>query len=132
VLDTSRQIAHIHIEDAVLEEVPLVKNSEILFYEPSSSTFKLIKNIQPGLDTLDSFHGFAVTVDGDPMYYGIFHPMYMSSILFGIATINPTFIEDSKLKVEFAYPEGYQFFQTIDKRNDARILDAFRTSGRLR
>jgi len=131
-LDTSRQMGIILIEDAVLQDQPLVKNSDILFYERSTSSFKLLKNIQPQLDTLDAFHAFAVTVDGEPVYFGTFHPMYLSSILYGGATINPNYIENNKLKVDFAYHDMFPFLMSLDKRNDPKILDAFRSSGRLR
>ena len=132
VLDTSRQMGIIRIEDAVLEHIPLVKNSDILFYERSTASFKLLKNMQPLIDTLNSFNGFAVTVDGDPIYYGSFHPMYLSSILYGSATINPNYIENNKLKIDFAYNDFHPFIETLDNRNDPRILDAFHSSGRLR
>ncbi|HSB93617.1 MAG TPA: hypothetical protein VLC28_10880 [Flavitalea sp.] len=131
-LDTSRQMGVILIEDAVLEDQPLVKNSDILFYERSTSTFKLLKNIQPQMDTLDSFDAFAVTVDGEPVYYGTFHPIYLSSILYGSATINPNYMENNRLKIDFAYLETFPFISTLDKRNDPRIIDAFSGSGRLR
>ena len=132
VLDTSRQMGIIRIEDPVLHAEPLVKNSDILFYERSTSSLKLLRNIQPVLDTLDAFHAFAVTVDREPIYYGSFRPMYLSSILYGTATINPNYLENNKLKIDFAYLDTYPFLETLDKRNDPRIIDAFRSSGRLR
>jgi hypothetical protein len=131
-LDTSRQMGIILVEDPVLEDKPLVRNSDILFYERSTSTFKLLRNIQPILDTLDVFNAFAVTVDGEPVYFGTFHPMYLSSILYGSATINPNYMENNKLKIDFAYHDMFPFLMSLDKRNDPKILDAFRSSGRLR
>ena len=131
-LDTSRQMGIIRVENAVLEDEPLVRNRDILFYERSTSTFQLLRNIQPILDTLDAFHAFAVTVDGEPVYYGTFHPMYLSSILYGSATINPSYMENNKLKIDFAYHDMFPFLISLDKRNDPTIIDAFRSSGRLR
>ena len=131
-LDTSRQMGVILVEDPVLEDKPLVRNSDILFYERSTSTFKLVRNIHPILDTLDAFNAVALTVDGDPVYFGTFHPMYLSSILYGSATINPNYMENNKLKIDFAYHDMFPFLMSLDKRNDPKILDAFRSSGRLR
>ena len=131
-LDTSRRMGIIIIENPVLEDKSLLTNRDILFYERSTSTFKLLRNIQPILDTLDAFKAFAVTVDGEPVYFGTFHPMYLSSILYGSATINPNYMENNKLKIDFAYHDMFPFLMSLDKRNDPKIIDAFRSSGRLR
>lgn len=132
VLDTSRRIGLTTIGEPVLDDKPIVRNSQVLFYEQLSSSFKLSTDIKPILETLGPDQGFAITVDGRPVYFGIFHPAYLSSILYGSATINPSEIVNNKLKVDFAYMDNFPFLQSYDKRNDPKILQAFKKSGRLR
>ena len=131
-LDTSRQIGLTMINQPVLENEPIVRNSEILFYQQRDAIFKLSTDIKPIVEKLGPDRGFAVTIDGRPVYFGTFHPDYLSSILYGSATINPSEIINNKLKIDFAYMDNFPFLQSYDKRNDPDILQAFKQSGRLR
>jgi hypothetical protein len=124
--------AALTITDAVLAETPLVADQDITYYSKSTTTFKLMKDIKPIILNYKSDKAFAVTVDKQPVYFGRFHPAYLSSITFGMATIDPILFHNGELRINFATIEGNANFQLLDKRNDDLITNAFRSSGRLR
>jgi hypothetical protein len=70
-------------------------------------------------------------VNGQPVYYGRFHPMYLSSVLYGLSTITPLLSNNKELKIDFVNLTG-RFVDTLDKRNDARIVNALKETRRLR
>lgn len=119
--------------NAILDDAPLVANQDIRFYKRKTTTFILKKDIKTILQNYGADKAFAVTIDDQPVYYGKFHPGYLSSLAFGVATIDPLMIVDDKeLKIDFISIEGNSFLQLLDKRNDERIINALRSSGRLR
>src|SRR5687767_14614124 len=77
----------VYITDAVLADVPLVSDGDIRWYDRGSYTFKLSKDLEPVISSYSSDRAFAVTIDKEPVYYGLFHPAYLSSLVFGLATI---------------------------------------------
>src|SRR5688572_21839900 len=79
----------IAITDAKLEKKPLVANNDIEYYEQAQYLFKLKKNTKPLIKDFSKDRGFAVTVNDETVYYGLFHPTFLSSITFGVATIDP-------------------------------------------
>jgi hypothetical protein len=131
-VDQSTVPATVSITNAVLENKPLVENRDILFYAKGTTTFVLKKDIQATIRDYGPDKAFAVTVDGQPIYYGSFHPMYLNSMTFGIATIAPFQFEENKLKIDFVIIEGNSLLQQLDKRNDRRIINALKATGRLR
>jgi hypothetical protein len=121
------------VSNAVLEDKPLVSNADIQYYQESSATFALTKNIKAIIKDFTPSQGFAITVNSRPVYYGVFHPGYMSSIAFGIATIDPIIsTTETSLGVQYVGFNNDAYWLSFDKRNDAAIIDAFRNSGRLR
>lgn len=122
----------ITITNAVLSTTPLVADNEIEFYTKSTTTFKLKTDIKPIIQNYSTDKGFAVVVNGQPVYYGQFHPAYLSSISFGIATIDPTLFSNNELKIDFPTITGNATLQQYDKRNDPLLINALSASGRLR
>ena len=121
------------ITDAKLEKNPLVANNDIEYYRQSEWLFKLKKNIRPLVQDFSSDKGFAVMVNNHVVYYGIFHPAFLSSIAFGIATIDPfMFTTDNSVSMQFANLDNNPQLSQLDKRNDPRLLAAMSASGRLR
>jgi hypothetical protein len=120
------------ISNAVLANTPLVADQDIAFYEKSTTTFKLKKDIKAVITDYSSDKAFAVTVDGQPVYFGKFHPAYLSSISFGLATIDPVLYHDKALQIQFAIIDGSPDLQQLDKRNDDLITSSLQASGRLR
>ncbi len=123
----------ITITDARLEKKPLVANGDIEYYEQAQYLFKLKKNIKPLIKDFSRERGFAVTVNDEAVYYGVFHPAFLSSLTFGLATIDPLALTtESSVTIQYLnYDNNVQLAQ-LDKRNDARILNALSATGRLR
>lgn len=130
--DTSRMPSTHSITEAVLEGVPLVADGDILYYNKSTTTFKLAKDIKPVIKNYGPDRAFAVTVNGQPVYYGRFQPAWMSSVIYGIATIDPVLMADNELPIKFLHWDGNLTLQQLDRRNDSRIIDALKASGRIR
>lgn len=131
-IDTTTTPATLSIEGAVLEAEPLVADSDIRYYKKSTTTFKLKKDIRPLVKDYGPDKGFAVMVDGQVVYYGRFHPAYMSSIVYGLATIDPVLLTDNELPIQYVQWDNNSTLQQLDRRNDARIIQAFKASGRVR
>lgn len=132
VVDQSTIPATVSIQNPVLESRPLVADKDIELYAKATSTFILHKDIQSIIQDFNSDKAFAVTVDNEPVYYGKFHPLHLSSILFGVATITPMADRNDALHIGFATFDGSTFLQQLDKRNDSRIMQALDETGRLR
>lgn len=131
-IDRTTNPATLIITNAELEEKPLVADEDILFYTKATTTFTLLKDIQTNIQHYGSDKGFAVTVDSMPIYFGRFHSIYSSSITIGVATITSFLFNNNKLQIDFPSIEGSADLQRLDKRNDPRILNAFKATGRLR
>lgn len=131
-VDQSTTLATVSITNAILEDTPLVADQDIQFYTKATTTFTLRKDIQTLIHNYGPDKAFAVTVDNQPIYYGKFHPLYLSSITFGIATIAPFLFNNNELKIDFTNIEGTSFLQQLDKRNDSRIINTLKATNRLR
>ncbi|MBN8688820.1 MAG: hypothetical protein J0M10_17515 [Chitinophagales bacterium] len=120
------------ISNAVLAGQPLVADKDISFYTASTSSFKLNKDIKGAIQSLSTSAGFAVTVNKEPVYYGVFHPGFLSSMTIGVATIDPILFYNRELFMHFIRIDGNTELTLLDRRNDTRLLNALRASGRLR
>jgi len=120
------------ISNAVLEATPLVSDKDIAYYTRSTSTFKLKKDIKSAIEDYGADKAFAVTVNGEVVYYGLFHPAYLSSLVFGLATIDPFLYNDKELAIQFVEITDNPDLKKLDKRNDESIINVFSGSGRLR
>lgn len=132
MVDQSTTPATISITNAVLDDTPLVSDQDIKVYVKSTTTFVLRKDIQTVIQNYGPDKAFAVTVDKQPVYYGQFHPFYLSSITFGLATISPLLLNNDELQIDFVTTEGNSFLQQLDNRNDSRIINALKATNRLR
>jgi hypothetical protein len=131
-VDQSTTPATVSITNAVLDDTPLVTDQDIQFYTKATTTFTLRKDIQTTIQNYGPDKAFVVTVDNQPVYYGKFHPLYLSSMAFGVATIAPSFYNNSELKIDFTIIEGNSLLQQLDKRNDSRIINTLKATNRLR
>jgi hypothetical protein len=120
------------INNAVLQDTPFVRDDEIVYYDQQARSFRIRTNIKQDVQTFGPDKAFAVTVNDDPVYYGRVHPAYLSSITFGVATIDPILTGTNDLPMRYALIDQMPLLQQLDKRNDPRILNAFRATGRLR
>jgi hypothetical protein len=131
-INTSTVPATVVISDAVLENSPLVADKDIVLYKEATKTFVILNDIYPIIKDFGQTNGFAVTVDKKPIYYGRFHPAYLSSITFGIATLDPWLSRDNELSINFQHIDGNTMLPQLDKRNDKRILNTLEKTKRLR
>jgi hypothetical protein len=132
-IDTTTYPATYSIINPVADPVPFVSNSDIIAYGRNETTFYLKKNIKPLIKDFGGNKAFVVTVDGTPVYYGRFHPSYYSSIVFGIATIDPMIFPNEKsLRIDFAKMTAPAVTDPLDKRNDPLIIAWMAMSQRLR
>ena len=123
----------VSVTDAKLEKQPLVANNDIEYYEQAQYLFKLKKNIRPLIKDFSKDRGFAVRVNNETVYYGVFHPAFLSSLTFGVATIDPfALTTETSVTVQYLNYDNNSQLAQLDKRNDPRILDALSVTGRLR
>jgi len=122
----------VSINNAVLQDTPFVRDDEIRYYDQQARSFRIRTNIKQDIQTFGPDKAFAVTVNNEPVYYGRVHPAYLSSITLGIATIDPILTGTNDLPMRYMMIDQMPILQQLDKRNDQRILNAFRATGRLR
>ena len=131
-VDQSITPVTVSITNAVLDDKPLVGDQDIQSYTKATTTFTLTKDIQTIIQNFGTDKAFAVMVNNQPVYYGMFHPLYLSSMTFGVATIAPGLSNKNGLKIDFILIEGNDVLQQLDKRNDERIINALKATNRLR
>lgn len=130
--DSTTFPATLAISDYRLAPTPLVKDTDIRYYNKSTSTFFLKNTIHPLIRHYGPKQAFAVTVNQQPVYFGLFHPGYLSSKLFGLATIDPILAGDPVLAIEFSHIDGHSFLQQKDRRNDPLLINDLKAAGKLR
>lgn len=131
-VDRTTNPVTLSISNAVLADTPLFEDNDIEFYKKSTTTFKLKKDIKPIIQNYGADKAFAITVNNQPIYFGLFYPGYLSSIAYGVATIDPLFYWDNELKIHFATIDGNAYLLQLDKRNDSRITNPLKETGRVR
>ena len=131
-IDQSTTPATVSITNAVLDDTPLVSDQDIKFYTKATTTFTLRKDVQTIIKSYGPDKAFAVTVDNQMVYYGKFHPFYLSSITFGVATIAPDLSNNNELKIDFVTIVGNSFLHQLDKRNGSQIINTLKATNRLR
>jgi hypothetical protein len=130
-IDTTKTPAIHIISNAILKDSPLIADHDIIFYTKETCTFTCRKDIQSVIQNYGPDKAFAVMVDSKVIYYGVFHPLYQSSLTYGVATISPFLLRNNELRVDFINLTG-TYVSQLDKRNDARILASLNASGRLK
>jgi hypothetical protein len=119
------------ITNAVLESTPLISDADIISYSKDSRTFTLRRDVKNIIQNYGPDKAFAIAVDNQVIYYGAFHPAYLSSLRFGLATIDPILISNKELKIDFVNITGL-YIHPLDKRNDDQLLHALKITGRLK
>ncbi len=129
--DTSFVPFTVVLSDMVLEDIPLVNDYEIKSYTQSSYTFELSKDLNPVIKNYGPDKAFVVTVNREVVYYGMFRPGYLNSIIPGLPYIDPIFA-NTNLKIGLPIALGTVGPQPADKRNDTKLIDALKASSRLK
>lgn len=132
-VDQAANPSTLSISNAVLADTPLVADKDIKLYTQSSATFSLTKNVKTVIKDYGADKAFAITLNKQPIYFGIFHPSYLSSIAFGLATIDPTlYTTENEITIQYATITGNSYLFQLDKRNDDRLINSLRVTGKLR
>ena len=130
-IDTSFAIRTVVLSDLVLEDNPLVTDNEIRSYTQSAYTFELSKNLNPIIKDFGPDKAFVVTVDKEVIYFGMFRPAYLNSLLFSVPYIEPI-LTDNNLHINYATMGTTGTPQPIDKRNDLKLINALKATNRLK
>ncbi|MBC7744780.1 MAG: hypothetical protein H7096_06725 [Flavobacterium sp.] len=114
---------------AVLEDIPIISNQDILEYNRRMHEFTFSANSVQKLMTLRDGFPFAVTIDNRVIYYGINKPSYSSSTCDHSITMDYA-SDNNKVTMKLGYPgEG---FAIDDQRNNPEILATLGKQRKLR
>ena len=132
-LDTSEGPDAFHVLKSDLPKEPFIKNGGILFYNDSTfeitvtqAAAEIISTLKPALQVGIPF---VLTIDREPILYGYFTNLF-SSFTSGANSISVT--KSTVHRIQKGIPE-YNFEKSImEHRNDWRLIQAMKISGRLK
>ena len=115
---------------AVLKVIPVITNSQIISYSKGDYEFRLTN---PGKEAAKAFKDifvFAVTVNKEVIYYGIYKPFTSSSSCDHSITMNISY-PNSNLSMRLGYPSPMPGITIDDQRNNPKLLAALEAQGKL-
>lgn len=120
----------------VLEDSPLIKYAEILWYDPANYTFKIAEAPAKWLNDFQTNHShgkaFAVTIDRKILYTGYFWAGFSSASCNWIVVDPLNYAGKNELTVRIGYP-GLMAGTTIpDNRNNAELLEILKADKKLK
>jgi hypothetical protein len=114
---------------AILQDTSIIKNQDILGYSRNNYQFKLTKTAIEKVKIFSDFTRFAVTVDRQVIYYGIFKPSYSSSSCDHSITMDLDWVENIFLRL--GYPGLQQGVTIDDQRNNSLLIATLKNQGKL-
>lgn len=117
---------------AQLDETAFIKNEEILSYSSGKRLFNLAESATEKVKLLMDNVPFAVTVDKEVIYYGIYKPPYSSSSCDLSITMHIGFESPNSIAMQLGYPVLYDDIGFVDKTNDPFLLTTLAAQGKLR
>jgi hypothetical protein len=117
---------------AVLQEIPVVRNDDIVAYSKKEYTFELTDDAIARANKFTNWYAFAVTVDKQVVYYGIFKPFISSSSCDHSITMNNNLPGGNKISVQLGYPGLMTGITIDDQRNNSKLIAALSAQGKLR
>lgn len=117
---------------SVIEDTALIRNSDMLEYAQSASELKLSEAAFQKIKSLWDNTPFAVTVDRQVVYYGIYKPYISSSSCNHSITMQPVPLSDKKVAFQLGYPGLLAGAAIDDQRNNSRLLATFKSQGKLK
>ena len=118
---------------AVLADKPAVHNHDIKEYNQAIYEFKVTDSAFQKIATLAVRTPFAVTVNKQVIYYGIYSPPVYSSSCDHSIGVNVFNTAERKMQMVLGYPGFISGITVIDdQRNNATLLNALRSQGKLR
>lgn len=113
----------------VLEDQPLVLNSDITAYNKSEYEYSLTGAAFDKIKTLTPRTPFAITVNKNVVFYFIFMPSIMSSTCDNSITMDLKY-QEKQIYLRLGYPWATGTID--DQRNNPAILESFKLQGKLR
>lgn len=114
---------------AVLQDIPIVKNQDVLAYSKTDYQFTISDDSIKKLRELADNAPFAVVVDKQVIYYGIVKPFYSSSTCENSITMN-NFEASDKITMNLGYAGADRNID--DQRNNPKLLATLRNQGKLK
>jgi hypothetical protein len=118
---------------STLQEIPTIKNDDILEYSQTEHQFKLTADAYQKINGLTDFVPFAVTIDKQVIYYGIFKQYYSSSSCDHSIIMRLGLTSANTIELNLGYP-GFTtgLFPIDDQRNNAKLIATLGNQGKLR
>ena len=117
---------------ALLQDLPLANNSDIISYSPASYQYQLSDAAIQKVKTLDERNAFAVTVDKKVIYYGLVKLNIFSSSCDHSITMDIMWASSNKIQFNLGYPGQLPGSLIDDQRNNSALVAALQAQGKLK
>ncbi|MEO5996228.1 MAG: hypothetical protein ABIN89_05850 [Chitinophagaceae bacterium] len=118
---------------SVLQDVPLIRNEEILQYSRSTYAYSLTISAIQKIKNLIGRTPFAITVDRKVIFYGFYMPPIMSSTCFDSITMDAVgFDQTNTMYMRQGYPGALSGVPFDDQRNNLKLIATFSNQGKLK
>ena len=116
---------------SAIEDTPVIKNQDIIKYSPTFKEFKLSDAAFQKVKTFMDRTPFAITVDKQVIYYGLFKPSISSSSCDHSITMDVSWSSASKIVLRLGYPGQLPGVTIDDQRNNPILLASLEKQGKL-
>ncbi len=119
---------------SIIDAQPIIMDSDIVAYYSSENAFEVNAVAFQRIIGLSDKTAFAVTLNKEVIYYGIYKPIFSSSscdhsITMSTLTFN---INEFRLRMGLGYPGLLQGITVEDQRNQTNLLSALEKQGKLK
>jgi hypothetical protein len=122
----------VDVSSSSLKNSALVTNDDILWYSGKKYEYDLTSNVIQKINALSGRTPFALTLDKEIIFIGVYMPPIMSSTCDQSITMYVNTISNKAI-LNLGYPYGLQpRSSVIDQRNDPRLVNALFHQGKLR
>ncbi|MDN3655699.1 hypothetical protein QWZ08_08685 [Ferruginibacter paludis] len=116
---------------ATLQDTVAIGNNDIQRYSITDHTFTLNFLTIQRVKAFRDFTPFAVTVDKQVVYYGIFKSAYSGASCDNSITMSNIFSADNKIVMQLGYPGMLQGTTVEDQRNNPKLIATLRRQGKI-
>jgi hypothetical protein len=120
----------INPQTAVLEDLPIIGNDDILAYSEKDYTYAISASSFAKVKQLMDFVPIAMTVGGKIVFLGVYKPYTSSSTCYHSITAH--YLLENQIKFQLGYPTLQNDITIDDQRNNSAIINALKISGRLK
>ncbi|MBL0355667.1 MAG: hypothetical protein IPP72_01725 [Chitinophagaceae bacterium] len=123
----------VNASTALLKDTAMIANNDILAYSPTLYQFKLSERALQKAKDLDDFTPFAVCVDKEVIYYGIFKSNFSSSSCDNSITMDAGWGgANNHITMNLGYPGTTEATVIDDLRNDPVLITSLQQQGKLK